>query len=64
MLRWSSSPLLCRKARRHAVPSYTELFECKGPPDAKLLYDNEEDTIREGVILVLMALEIRPTFVK
>src|SRR5215813_189746 len=40
------------------------LIECKSPLDAQLLHDKERDAIREGVVLVLMALEIRPSFVK
>jgi hypothetical protein len=40
------------------------LIEGKGSPDAQLLPDEEGDTIRKGVILVLMALEIRSPFVK
>jgi hypothetical protein len=40
------------------------LIEGKGPPDVQLLHDNERDTVREGIILVLMALEIRPALVK
>ena len=40
------------------------LIEGKSPPDAQLLHDKEGDAIGEGIILVLMALEIRPPFVK
>ena len=40
------------------------LIEGKGRPDTQLLHDEKGDTICEGVIFVLMALEIRPPFVK
>ena len=40
------------------------LIEGKSPPDTQLLHDQERDAIREGVVLVLMTLEIRPPFVK
>ena len=40
------------------------LVECKGPLNTQLLHDNEGDTIREGVLLILMALEIGPPCVK
>jgi hypothetical protein len=50
--------LFC-EARLDEVP-----IECKGPPDAQLLHDEKGNAIREGVIFILMALEIRPSFVK
>jgi len=40
------------------------LIEGKDRLDAQLLHDKKGDAICEGVILVLMALEIRPPFVK
>jgi hypothetical protein len=40
------------------------LIERKGPSDAQLLHDEKGDAICERVILVLMALEICPPFVK
>ena len=40
------------------------LIECKGPLDTHLLHDNERDAIREGILLILMALEIGPPCVK
>jgi hypothetical protein len=40
------------------------LIERKSPLDAQLLHGKKGDAIREGVVLVLMALEIRPPFVK
>jgi hypothetical protein len=40
------------------------LIKGKGLLDVQLLHDNEGDAIREGVILVPMALEIRSPFVE
>jgi hypothetical protein len=40
------------------------LIERKSPLDVQLLHDKKGEAIREGVILALMALKIRPPFVK
>ena len=40
------------------------LIECKGCSDTQLLHDEEGDAVRERVIFILVALEIRPPFVE
>jgi hypothetical protein len=50
---------LCCETRLDKV-----LIEGKGGTDAELLHHEEGDAIREGVIFIVMALEIRPSFIE